>query len=251
MDISEKDLYTLVEKIIKQLLPQGTSNQASGPKSKIYYVLAGDRKDWDFSFFERLKDQRQHEIFVVLPPSLDNDDLSKLKQYQQFGTILRQNEIDLDESTDYLTVFPFVPRDLVVKSALCIGDTFETRWIQKCISNGRKIILLKSGIEKFTGKEPRAYVNKIQEYYKTISTYGIEIKDDIFERETPTTAPVIKPSISPARADVAKGERQLITTVELEQYAENKKIVLHQGDMITALAEERAEELGIEIVRAY
>ena len=43
-----------------------------------------------------------------------------------------------------ITVMPVVPRDVLVKTALCISDTYETSWISECMDKGSRVVLLRS-----------------------------------------------------------------------------------------------------------
>ena len=68
---------------------------------------------------------------------------------------------------DAVTVFPVVPRDLVSKTALCISDTPQTRWITSCMEAGSRILFLLSGLSPFTGREPKEYVNRTEPCWNT------------------------------------------------------------------------------------
>ena len=39
------------------------------------------------------------------------------------------------------------------KTALCISDTYETSWISECMDKGSRVVLLRSGLARFSGKE--------------------------------------------------------------------------------------------------
>nr|WP_319488886.1 hypothetical protein [uncultured Caproiciproducens sp.] len=249
MEINENNLYQIILKVIQKMQAENIIQNFSVPDYKMYVVLTGGWKEDFRAFFENLKNQYEYQIFTVIPPSMANDYyMKKLKECRACGTIVKQSEINFELLSDALTVFPVVSRELVVKTALCISDTFETKWIQSCMANGQKIVLLKSGLEPFTGKEPKAYVRRIQEYYKTIEEYGIEIKNDI-SKEEPICTDCDKTDIQPQQIHHTDAGQKVITESEIDQFTQNRRIVLHHGDIMTALAKEKAFRLGIEILR--
>ena len=239
MEIDGTSLYQIILKVIQKMLDENLIPNFSVPERSRYVILTENWKEEYGTFFRTLENRREYRIFTVIPPSMANDYyIKKLKECGDCGTVLKQNEVSFEALPDSLTVFPVVPRDLVAKTALCISDTFETKWIQNCMANGRKIVLLKSGLEPFTGKEPKAYVSRIQEYYKMIAEYGIEIKEDI------KTAGSIPP-----QNRIADAGQKVITEGDIDRFVQNRQIVLHPGDLITALAKEKALRLGIDIIR--
>ena len=239
MEINETSLYQIISKVIQKMLDENLIPNFSVPERSLYVILTENWKEAYATFFRTLENRREYRIFTVIPPSMANDYyIKKLKECGDCGTVLKQDEVSFETLPDSLTVFPVVPRDLVAKTALCISDTFETKWIQNCMANGRKIVLLKSGLEPFTGREPKAYVSRIQEYYKMIAEYGIEIKEDI------------KTAISiPLQNRTADAGQKVITEGDIDRFVQNRQIVLHPGDLITALAKEKALRLGIDIIR--
>ena len=91
-----------------------------------------------------------------------------------------------------ITVMPVVPRDVLVKTALCISDTYETSWISECMDKGSRVVLLRSGLARFSGKEKPAYRNRVMNYYRQILEYGVEICSvDEFTGRAPYESPVI------------------------------------------------------------
>ncbi|MBW7572287.1 hypothetical protein [Caproiciproducens faecalis] len=249
MEISENDLYQIVLKVIQKMQNGKMLSNFPVPEQKLYVILSEGWNEEYRSFFNTLKDQRKYCVTTVIPPSMANDyHQKKLREWEGCGTVLRQDQTDLAQLPDGTTVFPAASRELIVKTALCIGDTFETKWVQRCMANGQKIILLKSGLEPLTGREPAAYAARIKAYYRIIAQYGIEIKETVFEEET---APEnLKHAMSrPAPDKRAYGGHQVITEGDLDKFVQEGRILLAQGDLLTALAKEKASCLGIEIIR--
>lgn len=246
MEINENNLYQIILKVIQKMQAENLLPNSSVPEQKLYVILTEGWREEYRSFFEKLRDRREYRVVTVIPPSMTNDyHMKKLRECEGCGTILRQEEADLAKLPDGPTVFPAAPRELVVKTALCISDTFETKWVQSCMANGQKIVLLKSGLEPLTGKEPAAYAARIREYYKIIAQYGIEIKEELFDGKPVPGNPGITRVQPPPRADSG---RKVITEGDIDRFAQEGRIVLRPGDLLTALAKEKASRLGIEIV---
>jgi len=140
-------------------------------------------------------------------------------------------------SEDFITVFPLPSRNLVIKAALGIQDDFESKWVAKCISYGRAVYM-RSEAALFVGKEPDSYRKKIEAYYNDVRSYGIQF-DTI-----------------PNGCNHSQGtditrmpqKKKIVTADDLKKLHPAKELRLCQGDIVTALAAELAETLGISIL---
>ena len=74
---------------------------------------------------------------------------ARLRQSVSFGKILYRSGKMPDNLDRAVTLLPVVPRDVLVKTALCISDTYETSWIAECMKQGSRVVLLLTGLEKF------------------------------------------------------------------------------------------------------
>ena len=137
MEINENNLYQIILKVIQKMQAENLLPNSSVPEQKLYVILTEGWREEYRSFFEKLRDRREYRVVTVIPPSMTNDyHMKKLRECEGCGTILRQEEADLAKLPDGPTVFPAASRELVVKTALGIGDTFETKWVQSCMANG-------------------------------------------------------------------------------------------------------------------
>lgn len=240
MNLDENILKRIISEVIRQIQSENSEQNFSVSDKKMYVILT---ENWDeryLDFYKKIENQNKYNIFTIIPETISNDYfIKKIKNYKNCGTIISQNKINFEQSKEYITVFPVVTRDILVKTALCISDTFETKWIENCISNGQKIIMLKSGITNFTGKEPKKYIEKINSYFNMILDYGIEITDDILKSESE------KVYIQ----NTEKRNKRIITEKEIDLYKEKEKLILYPGDIITSLAAEKAYNMGIDIIK--
>lgn len=231
MEINEKTLVKLVEQIMIQLKRNENKVNNTISKKDLYIIMTTQWEEEYLSFFKNIN-HNLYQIFTVVSDEM----LSVIshKGLLNTGKILTRNEINLDTLNEYLTVFPVTPRDIIVKTALCISDVFETKWIEKCFVKGQKVIMYKSGIQMFTGREPESYIKKINYYYEQLQSFGVEITDDIFE--------------SNLSKNKDTHHKQVITVGDLHKYDKVKKITMMKSDIITSLAREKARDMGIEII---
>lgn len=249
MNISEDALKELVLRILREL-------QAENRK-KIYMVCASA---WDQrypDFLKQMADSGRYDIYPVIPLSWQNQGYENtLRSHRACSDILYWEKASPADLETAVTVFPVAERTLIVKTALCISDTFETSWIADCIRAGSRIAFLYSGLEKFSGKEQPAYVEQVTAYYRQILEYGIEIcgVGDL------SSGPVPEPADSPAGADkdntsyrtsrAAGARKRVITASNVEYLASGGVLYLQTDDIVTDMARERAKFLNIVLKSA-
>ena len=159
MNISEKQLREAIIRAIAKIEAEEGLFSRSRKKQKIYMVCAGG---WDERYLEFLKTVRPEEETAV--PVLTEE--LRGQEHRFYSEQKCENCMYLDSMVppdlgDAVTVFPVVPRDLISKTALGISDTPQTQWIVSCMEAGSRIVFLTSGLVPFTGREPKAYVNRI------------------------------------------------------------------------------------------
>lgn len=241
MEINETALKNLIAYIVQKVKEELRTN-----REEIFVLLTDSWKKQYPAFFEDLKQKQWIHINAVLPQNMENEYKQKIIEIcGNTVSFFSQKEINVNHFKCYTTVFPFIPREIIVKTALGIDDTFETKWIRECFEKGQKIIFLSTGLEKFTGKEPQKYVQTMQEYFRTVLEYGIEIKETIDEIECSQK----EPYFDTAQNKFQNQYKKIITINDIENYGKNKKLILKKGDIITSLAQERAEKIGIPIIR--
>ncbi|MGL5435589.1 MAG: hypothetical protein ACRDBO_09370 [Lachnospiraceae bacterium] len=170
MGVSEERLREIIREVLCE-------QQGIVRRRDIWMVCM---EDWDERYHDFLVFMKGYpgRVFVVVPDGWDVAGYwDRLCRNGCRAEIVRRKDAVRRMEDPAITVFPVVPRDLVVKTALCIGDTFETSWIGSCIEQGSMAVFLRSGLERFSGREPRAYVERILEYYREVLMYGVGICD--------------------------------------------------------------------------
>lgn len=240
MNISEQALRELVFRILRELQTEN--------REKMYMVCASS---WDkryVDFLQQMADSDSYDIYPVIPLSW---------QRQGYETILKTQKAcceivywGKDTPTDLetaVTVFPVVERTLLAKAALCISDSFESCWIADGIGAGGRIALLYSGLQKFTGKEKPAYVERIMTYYRQILEYGIEIcgLSDLLNRLADEPIKTNENNIPHGTFMADSRKKRVITASNVERLASDSVLYLRADDIITDIARDRAKFLNI------
>lgn len=233
-------LKQMVLKVIQQL---GEENLLPPLQQRACYLILPER--WQDDFFTRLGSlsvPHDYQAIFVLPKALFNNYyIQKLKELFPSCLVIEQEQALKEQKEESITIFPLPSRELVAKTVLCIEDSFETRWVGQCFSHGEKVVMLQSGMEAFSGKEPKAYRMKIEHYIRTLSDFGIELNHLFISLEQPKATP---------EPPVAKQQKKrVITEADLITCQKEGGLTLQEGDIITLLAKEKANELGIQIHR--
>jgi hypothetical protein len=236
MRINEETLKEIIIRVIHQIKEESLNNTRLR-KKKVYVIIDKNWEEKDNEFFKQLPNASRYEIDLVVPMFIKEKGFLAQWEKNNAGIhIITQEEANTQELLEYTTIFPKIPRDTLVKTALGISDTFETKWILQAFEKGQKIIMLQTGFDPLTGKEPRAYQERIKTYYKTLLEYGIDIRENL--------------TLEEVSDDQAKTiTKQIITEKEINQYMKTKKMEVSKQDIITELAKEKAHALGIQIIR--
>jgi hypothetical protein len=245
LEISEKFLRTIVEKILRELLAlNNEEKQDKKEKRDLYIVLPESKAEEEYEKFleDYRKNSAEFNFIFVAPYNFKPEPESK---------IVLRNDIDFNELNNFTTFFPVVKRDTIAKAALLISDTFETKWIENSITKGERTILKASGIPCFSGKEPESYVNRFVSYIKDILSFGIEIgteiKTEIKTPGKPEKQNYIQGNLFLPEKTMPRDAKKVITVSELYKLKKGETLNLGKGDIITDLAKEKAETMGIKI----
>ncbi|WP_252236165.1 flavoprotein [Clostridium sp. ZS1] len=168
------------------------------------------------------------------------------------------------------------------KVANGISDTMPTALISKCILNGTKVIISKDNVdfrESSTRKNPYKnipvpYMNMIKGYLDKLESYGINLvnSDNIFDSIIKkdfnedsllkVKSKIDDSNINEILSSDLKNEfnendrtlefkinKKVISSEDISNNSENKKIVIPSNSIITSLAKDLSEDLGIQIIK--
>jgi hypothetical protein len=223
-----------IELMERALLRLGNEMPAAPALPKAYLILPRGQSCEEAPCIESVHALRDAYHLVAVLPDAEYDDGGP--RGAGFAERIKRSEAVFPTEA-FLTVFPVVSQSLVVKTAFCITDDFETEWIAKCIAFGQPIYMRSEG-PSFTGKEPETYRKKIEACYRDVRAFGIRLD----------ALPIRCDALQGAAVSGAPRKRRIITARDLDKLPAAETLSLHSGDVVTALAAERAEARGIRIL---
>ena len=163
MNISEEQLKELVLRVLSDLEAEKRAECMKDSKQTLYMLCVSPWSERYMEFLKKMEGSDAYDIVPVIPPSWKNMGYeARLRQSVSFGKILYRSGEMPDNLDRAVTLLPVVPRDVLVKTA-------------ECMKQGSRVVLLLTGLEKFSGNEKPAYRKRIMEYYRQVLEFGVEI----------------------------------------------------------------------------
>ena len=139
MNISEEQLKELVLRVLSDLEAEKRAECMKDSKQTLYMLCVSPWSERYMEFLKKMEGSDAYDIVPVIPPSWKNMGYeARLRQSVSFGKILYRSGEMPDNLDRAVTLLPVVPRDVLVKTALCISDTYETSWIAECMKQGSR-----------------------------------------------------------------------------------------------------------------
>ena len=250
--MDEKEIRRIVLKVLADL----SSGQGETPRQRMYLLCLGAFDHRFIDFLQELPHEK-YDITAIVPAEWNDAQKEAIRQYPLQIALPDAVPEELDGS---VTVVPVVPLSLVVKVALGIDDTFSSQWILRCFGAGSKILLLQSGLQKFTGKEPPHYVDVILGYYRTLLLEDIwigstaNLQNEWFAAAEATIPAAELPQASsaqPCQRDSREVfiDKRIVTFSDVIAQAPGTCIQVKPDAIVTDYAKERAEALKISFAR--
>ncbi len=253
MEISQEKLQELVIKALKELGYYNDTLITSASTTKIYMVCLSCFDEKYIEFMENMDKVQGFEVYPVVPNEFFTTEHNKsFEKFLSCKKVISRNEFEYLELENVITVFPIVTKDIVAKTALCISDTFENKCINNCIEKGSKLVFMLSGLPKFTGKESQAYIENLLSYYRTILKYNIDITEGYDFNSNKGLVSKIQSFDKNTKTEFVNTNtnwKKVITATDLYKYPNASVIKLNYGDIVTELAKENAEKMGITFER--
>lgn len=237
---TEKKLEDLILRAIRQVLAEQL------PAKRRLYVVFADAFDCRCVNF--LRSLSPADDVTVLVDEIQAEQVRcDIEQACPFASVVLTSQARSLPLTDSLTVYPVASRDFVVKAALGLADTFAARWLARCFAAGSAVHLQLSGLTRFTGREPAAYVQQILGYYRKLLEYGITIGHHLPQEKAgnPVPAAVTEKKAPP----VVTCQDKVLTAADLYPYDKGTVLLVGAHTVVTSFAREAALSRGIEIRR--
>ena len=237
---TEKKLEDLILRAVRQVLAE-----QSQAKRRLYVVFADA---FDCRCVNFLRSLSPADDVTVLVDEIQAEQVRcDIEQACPFASVVLTSQARSLPLTDSLTVYPVASRDFVVKAALGLADTFAARWLARCFAAGSAVHLQLSGLARFTGREPAAYVQQILGYYRKLLEYGITIGHHLPQEKAgnPVPAAVTEKKAPP----VVTCQDKVLTAADLYPYDKGTILLVGAHTVVTSFAREAALSRGIEIRR--
>lgn len=236
----EKALEALILRVIRQVLAE----QAQA-KRRLYVVFADAFDCRCVQFLQSLT--TDDDVTVIVDDTQGERIRCDIERACPFAAVVMTSQARSLPLGGSLTVYPVASRDFIVKAALGMADTFAAEWLARCFAAGSAVHLQLSGLTRFTGREPAAYVQQILGYYRKLLEYGITIGHHLPQEKTgnPVPAAVTEKKAPP----VVTCQDKVLTAADLYPYDKGTVLLVGAHTVVTSFAREAALSRGIEIRR--
>ena len=236
----EKDLEALILRVIRQVLAE----QAQA-KRRLYVVFADAFDCRCVQFLQSLT--TADDVTVIVDDAQGERIRCDIELACPFAAVVMTSQARSLPLGGSLTVYPVASRDFIVKAALGMADTFAVEWLARCFAAGSAVHLQLSGLTRFTGREPAAYVQQILGYYRKLLEYGITIGHHLPQEKAgnPVPAAVTEKKARP----VVTCQDKVLTAADLYPYDKGTILLVGAHTVVTSFAREAALSRGIEIRR--
>lgn len=236
----EKALEALILRVIRQVLAE-----QSQAKRRLYVVFADAFDCRCVQFLQSLT--TADDVTVIVDDTQGERICRDIELACPFAAVVMTSQARSLPLAGSLTVYPVASRDFIVKAALGMADTFATEWLARCFAAGSAVHLQLSGLSRFTGREPAAYVQQILGYYRKILEYGITIGHHLPQEQTGNPVPV---AVTKKKAPpVVTCQDKVLTAADLYPYDKGTVLLVGAHTVVTSFAREAALSRGIEIRR--
>ena len=236
----EKAVEALILRVIRQVLAE----QAQA-KRRLYVVFADAFDCRCVQFLQSLT--TADDVTVIVDDAQGERIRCDIELACPFAAVVMTSQARSLPLGGSLTVYPVASRDFIVKAALGMADTFATEWLARCFAAGSAVHLQLSGLTRFTGREPAAYVQQILGYYRKLLEYGITIGHHLPQEKpgNPVPAAVTEKKAPP----VVTCQDKVLTAADLYPYDKGTILLVGAHTVVTSFAREAALSRGIEIRR--
>lgn len=236
----EKALEALILRVIRQVLAEQLQ-----AKRRLYVVFADTFDCRCVQFLQSLT--TADDVTVIVDDTQGERIRRDIELACPFAAVVMTSQTRSLPLAGSLTVYPVASRDFIVKAALGMADTFAAEWLARCFAAGSAVHLQLSGLDRFTGREPAAYVQQILGYYRKLLEYGITIGHHLPQEKAENPVPV---AVTEKKAPpVVTCQDKVLTAADLYPYDKGTVLLVGAHTVVTSFAREAALSRGIEIRR--
>lgn len=171
--MKEFELRPLLETIIRRVLQEEglLQKETVAPLQRLYCVC---NEEWDYRYY-RLRDEfsTSFDVHAIVLGSMTAEYHKRLDEVYPFTSIREVNSMHALTESDKI-ILPYMRRDDVIQIAQGYGMSPMASLVRKAFEAGTPVYMLPYSLDKLTGKEPKAYQDKILSYHRDILDLGIQ-----------------------------------------------------------------------------
>lgn len=182
MDIHENELRKIIQNILEILEKEGYLKDAQEKGAALVkpaYVLCEENHEQEFLAFLREQKSRRMDEKIAFTAILETPDdalIDAIVNEKLCRQIAGRDSVQQEDVV--ISIFPTFSHSSLGAAGLGINNTFASGWMKKDFETGRKSVVLISGIESFTGKEPACYRELIMSYIKNLMRMEVRFIGD-------------------------------------------------------------------------
>ena len=220
-----------------------------------YVLCEASKKDLFLSFLRKNKAEKKFDAVAVLETP-DREVVEALIEEKLCATIASPcSEAD---PAIKVSIYPSFSRNSLCESALGMDHSFAASFLRKDFEEGRKSLILIAGLDPFTGKEPKAYQEKVLSYIRELARMEV-----LFVKDTSNSAVFAEKQAAKAGAsekaapkDVS-GQGQMYTlntktnivsAMDLRNIPVGSKVYFPDKKIITPLAKDVIRDRKLTII---
>ncbi len=218
---------------------------------EIYALCETGREEGFLQFLRQTKKENQWPVTAVCD-QLDEKLLDAMLKEELCNRICSSKSEEKSEIR--WSVYPSVSRTSLYQMSVGMDTEALPRWLKKDFEAGRHSMILTRGLDPFSGKEPKAYREKILSYIEELVKMGVlfvkesteEEKSKFTDDKISGTEPLLEESRE-KRIFVPELSGKLLLVKALRRIPDGGRLELPKDTVMTPLAREYMKEHQIEL----
>ena len=267
MEISQERLKEIIKKVLLEQYPDlPEKKKALTRKPLSAYVLCETGHEAVFLSFLRDNKAAANAFSVTaVLESLDEELIRTLLSEKLCEKMARPDAVSCLDS-DSISIYPTFSRNSMCEIALGMDAHFSSVFMRKDFEAGRKSVVLLSGLDPFTGKEPLVYRDKVISYIRemlkmgvrfvkggsdmgtalnTESTPAVEVRDSGIEEAAAGRMKTQKPE----EVYRLKTQGNLVTASDIRKIPAGSTVYFAEQKILTPLAKDAVQDLNLKLIR--
>lgn len=232
--MDERQIEILAERIVRRIMAEQEAFAASANTAYVIMPETETAAAADSAAALMRSAAERYGVKLVIP---DDSSLDVRSLSAKADAVIQRSSMPKLQPDD-ICIFVSASRQLIISCALLLKLDFESDLLIGCIENGNSVYLFRD-LSELTGREPREFIKKIQDYERQLRSYGVHFdclpKAGVLGAGSRVHAP-------------EKEKKKIITAKDIKDTGRDGSIYVTSQDIVTDLAEETARKLNVEII---